>query len=580
MPDLNQNAHFGKNPSIKMSRSRFPLSHTVKFSGNVGELIPIDCWEVLPGDTFRVQSNKVVRFQTLLSPIMDNMWMDVFYFYAPSRILWDHFKNFFGESERAWYPAVEYSIPVIESDGDHLFQQGSVADYLGIPPETEHLKVNALPFRMYGMIVNEFFRSTALEDPIPVYTGDATKNAAVDNTDLDSYSRGGPCWVAAKKHDVFTSCLPGPQFGPAVRIPGEYVNLQAPVFGSDLFMNEDNLFNDPVKVKNGYRNTQFLTTTSTDSSVAAVSMATAGSAQGGANNRIKLMNLGIDTTNLDYTLTNEGVYKNEVINGTIDQLRMAFQIQKLLYRDGLGGSRYRELLRSHFTVVAPDASLQIPQYLGGNRFPIVVHQIANTGETETAKLGNVGAMSVTTDQHDDFVQSFQEPGYVMCLGVVRYDHTYSQGLHRMWSKKTRYDFYYPEFAALGNQPVYKRELDARFGNYTWTDETDPDNPIVHEGNKVFGFQEAWYDYRYIPDRTSGEMRPGVSNTLASWHLGDYYEEEPYLSPDWLKEDKNNVDRVIAVSSEVANQFWADFYFRVEATRPMPVYSVPGLVDHF
>lgn len=576
MPDLNQNAHFGKNPSIQMSRSRFPLSHTVKFSGNVGELIPIDCWEVLPGDTFRVQSNKVVRFQTMLSPIMDNMWMDVFYFYAPSRILWDHFKNFFGESERAWYPAVEYNVPVIESDGDHLFQQGSVADYLGIPPETAHLKVNALPFRMYGMIVNEFFRSTPLEDPIPVYTGDASKNAATDNSELDSYSRGGPCWIAAKKHDVFTSCLPGPQFGPAVRIPGDHVNLQVPVFANSQFNAGDIPFNSVLTAYS--ENSPDLTVrhSGTSSTVKPLNGDAPGSSSSVANG-IKLRNLGIDT---DLSENFASGYQNEVINGTIDQLRMAFQIQKLLYRDGLGGSRYRELLRSHFTVVAPDASLQIPQYLGGNRFPIVVHQIANTGETETAKLGNVGAMSVTTDQHDDFVQSFQEPGYVMCLGVVRYDHTYSQGLHRMWSKKTRYDFYYPEFAALGNQPVYKRELDARFGNFTWTDESDPEHPVVHEGNKVFGFQEAWYDYRYIPDRTSGEMRPGVSNTLASWHLGDYYSEEPYLSPDWLKEDKNNVDRVIAVSSEVANQFWADFYFRVEATRPMPVYSVPGLADHF
>lgn len=573
MPDLDQFARYGKVPELGMSRSRFPLSHTVKFSGNVGELIPIDCWEVLPGDTFRCQTNKVVRFQTLLSPIMDNMWMDIFWFYAPSRILWDHFKNFFGETERAWYPSVSYTIPVIESDDDHCFAQGSIADYLGIPPDTPHLKVNALPFRMYGMICNEFFRSTALQDPIPVYTGDSSQTAARTRDDLDSYARGGLPFIAAKKHDVFTSALPGPQLGPAVRIPGEYVNLQAPVVAESIFT--------PATAVAGL--TANRVAASKYNSVSNVKFLNAG--EGGAvtwdtssNSSLVLRNLGIDTAlTQDFGSTE---FQNEVINGTIDQLRMAFQVQKLLYRDGLGGTRYRELLRQHFSVTAPDASLQIPQYLGGNRFPIVVNQIANTGETETAKLGNVGAMSVTTDQHDDFVQSFSEPGYVMCLGVVRYDHTYSQGLHRMWSKSTRYDFYWPEFAMLGNQPIYKRELDARYGNYTWTDETDPDNPVVHEGNKVFGFQEAWYDYRYIPDRTSSEMRPGVSNTLASWHLGDYYADEPYLHPDWLQEDKNNVDRVLAVTSEIANQFWADFYFKVEATRAMPVYSIPGLADHF
>ena len=568
MPEnRNQFAHYDRVPTLAMSRSKFPLSHTVKFSGNCGELLPIDCWEVLPGDTFRVQTNKVVRFQTLLSPIMDNIYMDIFWFYAPSRILWDHWKNFMGESERAWYPANTYTIPVIESDGDHLFQQGSIADYLGIPPLTAKLKVNALPFRMYAMICNEFFRDQNLIDPLPVYTGDATKNAAQNRSTLDTYAAGGLPFIAAKKHDVFTSCTPGPIKGPSVLIPGGFVNLSAPVIASNAYELDNAIV-------------------SATSTRASWSMGASGAKRvlsADSNNDVTAptsgsglvpRNLGINTE----SLASEG-FKNEVVNGTIEQLRMAFQINKLLFRDMLGGSRYRELLRQHFNVVSPDASLQIPQYLGGNRFPIVVNQIANTGETETAKLGNVGAMSVTTDQHDDFVFSSSESGYIMCLGVVRYDHTYGQGMHRFWSKKTRYDFYWPEFANIGNQPVYTREIDARYGNYSWTDTTDPDNPVTYDGNRVFGYQEAWYDYRYLADRTCAEMRPGVSNTLASWHLADYYTEEPSLSPEWINEDKANVDRCLAVTSEVANQFWADFYFKVEATRPMPVYSIPGLADH-
>ena len=562
----NQFSHYDNVPTLAMSRSRFPLSHTVKFSANVGELIPVDCWECLPGDTFRVRTNKVIRLQTLLAPIMDNLYVDFFAFYAPARILSDHWKNFYGESERAWYPQTTYTVPTIESAGDHKFVQGSIADYLGIPPETDHLKVNALPFRMYAMIVNEFFRDQNLQDPIPVYTGDSMQTAARDRSTLDSYARGGLPWIAAKKHDVFTSCTPGPiKAATPVRIPDGFVNLQAPLIANSTLFNTLATGQNAAFWQTGSGNTSIsLNYSTTGGNITAQTT--------GTNSAVRPLNLGIDTMSLAQS---EGDFHNEVINGTIEQLRMAFQINKLLFRDMLGGSRYRELLRQHFNVVSPDASMQIPQYIGGNRFPVIVHQIANTGESENAKLGNVGAMSVTTDSHEDFTFSCSEPGYIMVLAVMRYDHTYSQGLHRMWSKQTRYDFYWPELANIGNQPVYTKEVDCRYGNYTWTD----GQGTVHEGNEVFGYQEAWYDYRYIPDRCSAEMRPGVSNTLASWHLGDYYADQPRLSPDWIQEDKNNVDRALAVTSSVANQYWADVYFQVDATRPMPVYSIPGLADH-
>ena len=562
----NSMAHFGSVPAIDIRRSRFPLNHTVKFSGNVGELLPIDCWEVLAGDTFKCKSNKVIRFQTLLSPIMDNIFMDVFWFYAPSRILWDHWKQFYGESERAWYPAVEYSIPTVNTDDDHQFAQGSVADYLGIPPGISNLKVNALPLRMYSMIANEFFRDQNLEDPLVTYTGDNSKTAATaSDTGLDSYAAGGMPFKVAKIHDVFTSCLPGAQKGPAAQIPGGFVNLFAPVLTSTTFTNDTSGQSAMKLSKANSQNTLYSIN---------VGESLTWSSTGGTS--LVPRNLVVDTRMLDL-VTDNGV--NQVVNGTINQLRMAFQVQKMLERDARGGSRYRELLRSHFGVTAPDASLQIPQYLGGNRVPIVVHQIANTGETESAKLGNVGAMSVTTDRHEDFVFSAQEPGYIMCVACVRYNHTYAQGLHRMWSKKTRYDMFWPEFSQAPSQAVYTRELDCRYGNITWTDES-VEPPVTYEGNQAFGFQEAWYDYRYLPDRCCAEMRPAASNTLATWHLADYYTEQPHLSPEWIKEDPANVDRVLAVSSEVANQFWADFYFDVTATRPMPLYSIPGFADHY
>lgn len=567
MPNRNQMAHFGAVPALDMRRSRFPLNHTVKFSGNVGELLPIDCWEVLPGDTFKVRTNKVVRFQTLMAPIMDNIMMDVFWFYAPSRILWDHFKQFYGESERAWYPAVEYTIPTVNTDADHKFAQGSVADYLGVPPDVANLKVNALPFRMYSMICNEFFRDQNLEDPLVTYTGDSAKTAATSSdSGLDSYAAGGMPFKVAKLHDVFTSCLPGAQKGPAATVPGGFVNLYLPVTVADTFLADTKGGNSlKVSVANNPSNTYALNNSSND-----VVIGSSGSSS------LTPRNLVVDSRTWD--LYSEGA-TNQVVNGTINQLRMAFQVQHMLERDARGGSRYRELIRSHFGVTAPDASLQIPQYLGGNRVPIVVHQIANTGETESAKLGNVGALSVTTDSHEDFVFSSQEAGYIMCVACVRYNHTYAQGLHRMWSKKSRYDLFWPEFSQAPSQAVYTRELDARYGNISWTD-TTTDPPTVHEANQAFGYQEAWYDYRYIPDRCCAEMRPAASNTLASWHLADNYAEQPHLSPEWIKEDRVNVDRVLAVTSEVANQFWADFYFDVTATRPLPLYSIPGFADHY
>lgn len=566
MSNRNQMAHFGSVPSIEIRRSRFPLNHTVKFSGNVSQLLPIDCWEVLPGDSFKCRTNKVIRFQTLLSPIMDNIFMDVFWFYSPSRILWDHWKQFFGESEKAWYPAVEYTVPTINTDKDHTFAQGSIADYLGIPPGIPNLKVNALPFRMYSMICNEFFRDQNLEDPLVTYTGDAAKTAATaDDTGLDSFAAGGMPFRVAKIHDVFTSTLPGAQKGPAAQIPGGFVNLVTPVFANDnFFLAGQGESRGVPKVNNG--SNVFTMDSKTASSTRYLTLDQDGNNQ--------FVNLGIATNS---GLADASV--NQVVNGTINQLRMAFQVQRMLERDARGGSRYRELLRSHFGVTAPDASLQIPQYLGGNRVPIVVHQIANTGETENAKLGNVGAMSVTTDTHEDFVFSAQEAGYIMCVACVRYNHTYAQGLHRMWSKKSRFDFFWPEFSQAPSQAVYTREIDARYGNITWTD-TSVDPPVTYEANQVFGYQEAWYDYRYLADRCCAEMRPGASNTLSSWHLADYYAEQPHLSPEWIKEDPANVDRVLAVTSEVANQFWADFYFDVTATRPMPLYSIPGLADHY
>lgn len=570
--DRNTISSFGTAPRVDISRSKFPVDHNIKFSGNTGDLIPFDVFEVLPGDTWHVTTNKVLRFQTMLRPIMDNIYLDVYWFFAPSRILWDHWKEFMGEnSSSAWLPQVSYSVPQLEAptseDPIHNgFGVGSIADYLGVPPTVGRLNVNALPFRMYAITANEWFRDQNLTAPINVYTGDATQNGINVNS-LNSYvdaaARGGKPFKAAKLADVFTKALPSPQKGADVLIPGGYVNLQAPLICDNTFQGNDN---SKGAMKFIAQN---------DSAGNYFSMARPGNngeafTRAAANNSAVLVkpgNLGIDTTSL---VQLSGDFQNEVILGTINELRMAFQIQKLLEADARGGTRYREILRQHFDVISPDATQQIPEYLGGNRIPVVVHQIANTGETESAALGNVGAMSVTTDSHEDFTKSFTEHGYIMGFAVVRYKHTYGQGMNRMWRKKDRFDFYWPELANIGEQAIKTSELYLQPGE---------GGPSETDLNRVFGYQEPWYEYRHLPDRVCSEMRPGISNTLDSWHLSDYYTETPTLSDSWIREDPSMVDRVLSVSSSVSNQFWADFFVQAEATRPMPVYSIPGLADH-
>lgn len=565
----NQMARFGATPAIHGNRSKFPLNHEVAFSANVGDLIPVDFWEVLPGDSFRVRTAKVCRFQTLLTPIFGNAFLDVTWWFIPNRLLWDHFKNFMGESDRAWTPSVTYSIPKLKVDSTHRVFKGSIADYLGVPPSMENGKVNALPFRAYGLIVSEWWRDQNYQNPIPVDHGDADQYISdANDIALTRYARGGYPFKANKFHDIFTSVSPQAQKGPAITLPNGYVALQAPLTTSVDF--ETNF--DPILSARG--NARFIRTSDDTKYYIKDDNGTVKTTANSVNTDLKPYNLGIDTVN--WSQNEIDTYTNTVYNGTITQLRQAFQIQKLLEADLLGGTRYREILRHHFNCISPDASQQVPQYLGGNRVPIVVNQIVNTGENSTSNLGNVGAMSVTTDSHEDFVFSSTEHGLIMCLACLRYQHQYSQGLHRYWSKDTRYDFYWPELNNISLQPVYIRELDARYGNYTWTD----GQGVEHDGNRVWGYNEAWYDYRYIPDRVAGELRPGVNGSLLSWTVADYYQNEPQMGGSWLHEDKSNFDRVLAVTSNVANQYWADFYFDVTATRPMSLYSVPGLADHY
>lgn len=563
----NVESHFSMLPSANISRSRFDRSQDIKFTCNVGEVVPFFCDEVLPGDTFDITSSKVVRLQTLLTPIFDNVYLDTYYFFVPNRLVWNHWRELMGENtQSAWYPEVEYSVPqVVMNSSEGSVQVGDILDYMGVPTGVygqsgQTFSVNALPLRGYWKIIDEFFRDENVIDPVNYTTADANQNY----TTIQSSGLTKP-FIAAKFHDYFTSVLPSPQKGPSVSVPAgfagdpwkvyPYNTNTLPATGQGFPALKIRALDGSEITSNRYAYIGKLTDTGSIARAGNIFSSGGDGSENDAGVPFYFSNLVTrPATNLATGLT---------VN--VNDLRYAFQLQKLYERDARGGTRYTELLKSHFGVSNPDARLQRPEYLGGNRIGISIHQITNQSQGENEFLGDVGAMSLTTDKHSDFVKSFTEHGFVLGLCVARYDHSYPQGLNKMWSRKSRFDYYWPVFANLGEGPVYKKEICA-----TGTSSDD----------QVFGYQERWAEYRYAPNRVAGEMRPGISNTLDSWHLADYYTSVPTLSQGWLQENKSNVDRVLAVTSEVSNQLLVDIYVKNFTTRPMPLYSIPGLVDHF
>ena len=562
-----KNHDFSQIPHVGVQRSRFNRDSSVKFSFNAGDIIPFYVDEVLPGDTFQVRTSKVVRLQTLLTPMMDNLHLDFYWFYVPSRLCWEHWAELMGENTAAaWAPAIEYEVPQVSApaaiEGDNPepggWKEGTIADYMGIPIGIPDIKVSALPFRAYALICDQWFRDQNLSDPLNISLGDADVEGSNGDTDLTDVAKGGMPYKASKYHDYFTSCLPAPQKGADVTIPiGEAGRL--PVYAYDDFtpladMPKSGVSTNPIPMA-GYYNT------------------------GGSDQRAITMVGGPDAKHTAYSAAGQlgpvshfapanlwAAQDALAQAASINQLRMAYQMQRLLERDARGGTRYIELIRSHFGVTSPDSRLQRPEYLGGSRVPININQVVQTSATDAVSpQGTVAAQSLTTDSHSDYTKSFVEHGYVLGLCVARYEHTYQQGLHRMWQRKGRYDYYWPVLAHIGEQAVKNSEIFAQ-GDA--------------EDSEVFGYQEAWAEYRYMPNRVAGEMRSAAATPLDVWHLADYYSDLPSLSDSWIKEDKSNVDRVLAVTSSISNQLFADIYIQCTATRPMPLYGVPGMVDHF
>nr|CAI9749897.1 major head protein [Microvirus sp.] len=557
----NQNSRFALNPTnIEISRSRFTRNSSVKTSFNVGDIIPFYVDEVLPGDSFDVQTNKVVRMQPLVSAPMDNLYLDTYYFFVPNRLVWTHWKNLMGENtESAWIPETEYEVPQIIAPAETGWTIGTIADYMGIPTGVPGLSVNALPIRAYALIMNEWFRDENLTDPLNIPMDETTVAGVNSGTYVTDVAKGGKPFVAAKYHDFFTSALPSPQKGPDVSI--------SPTGDGVVYTGTaDHNNNGSIEPLHG----------NYGSGVGSI-LGVVGSS-GGTDGRDPgdVWNFNSPAVSSQrgsfYPLN---LYTDNGTATTINQLRMAFQIQKLYERDARGGTRYIESIKSHYGVTSPDARMQRPEYLGGNRVPININQVIQTSNSSSGNTpqGNVAGYSLSNDTNNDFFRSFTEHGFIIGLMVARYDHTYQQGLDKFWSRKTRFDYYYPVLANIGEQAILNKEIYAQGSSVT--------NPDTHKpvDDEVFGYQEAWADYRYKPSRVTGEMRSNIDKSLDSWHFADDYDALPRLSDSWIREDKSPVDRVLAVQSSVANQLFADIYIQNTTTRAMPMYSIPGLIDH-
>ena len=533
----NSEQHYSQVPHAEIRRARFKRDYALLTTINEGDLVPIYLDEVLPADTFKVNVNALVRMSTPLYPVMDNAYMDYYFFFVPARLLWEHFENLMGQNDKTfWAEATEYTTPQTTAPSGG-WNVGTLADYFGIPTGVENLSVNSMPFRAYAKIWNEWFRDENLQQPVTMSKTDATTAGSNTGTSLSDAEKGGMPLKVCKYKDYFTSCLPSPQkAAEPVTIP---VKGNAGIYSYETAGLEK-------KIEKEY---QF-------SGKLSGSVATHGSKQ-------TITLVGMDApTNGNPVKGYLGADLSNATATTINELRNAIAVQHIFERDARTGTRYKEILQGAWGVTSPDARLDRSEYIGGYRMPINVNQVVQTSATDgTSPQGNTGAYSMTTMSRNMCTYSATEHGYVIGLAAIRVDHSYQQGLSRLWTRNTRFSYYDPMLANLGEQAVLNQEIYAQ-GNA--------------KDEEVFGYQEAWADYRYRTNQITGEMRSTYAQTLDAWHYADKYTQLPTLSSSWIQEGTENIDRTIAVQSSNSHQFLVNLYYDQTWTRPMPIYSIPGL----